>query len=36
LTNEIGDDGMTALADALKTNTTITMIELEGNKIGDD
>jgi hypothetical protein len=33
--NEIGDSGAVALADALKTNTSITKIDLKSNEIGD-
>jgi hypothetical protein len=33
--NYIGDSGAAALADALKTNTSVTTIDLHDNKIGD-
>jgi hypothetical protein len=34
-TNQIGDAGAVALADALKTNTSVTVITLGDNQIGD-
>lgn len=34
--NGIGNDGSKAIADALKTNSTLTKIYLHGNGIGDD
>jgi hypothetical protein len=36
LANKIGDSGAVALADALKTNTSVTKIRLNYNKIGPD
>ena len=34
--NNIGDEGATALAEALKENTTLTTLNLASNKIGDE
>ena len=34
--NSIGDNGAVALSEALKTNLTLTSLELRNNKIGDN
>jgi Ran GTPase-activating protein (RanGAP) involved in mRNA processing and transport len=34
--NSIGDDGAKALAEALKTNSTLTTLDLQNNSIGPD
>ena len=34
--NNIGDEGAKAIADALKSNTSLTTIDLRGNNIGDE
>eukprot|EP00592_Proboscia_alata_P024229 CAMPEP_0194438114 /NCGR_PEP_ID=MMETSP0176-20130528/103337_1 /TAXON_ID=216777 /ORGANISM="Proboscia alata, Strain PI-D3" /LENGTH=76 /DNA_ID=CAMNT_0039260003 /DNA_START=233 /DNA_END=460 /DNA_ORIENTATION=- len=34
--NEIGDDGATDIAKALRANTTLTMLNLDRNEIGVD
>ena len=36
ISNKIGDEGGKAIGEALKVNTSLTQISLEGNKIGDE